>query len=43
MSSARSSPVFPEAIVSMPLIGSQRSCTENTTVSTRPSQKPGTA
>ena len=36
-------PVLPEAIVSMPEVGSQRSCTEKTRISTSPSQKPGTA
>ena len=40
---ARASAVFPDAIVSMPAIGSQRSCTAKTTLNTSPSQKPGTA
>ena len=43
MSAARARPVLPEAIDSMPDSGSQRSCTAKTTVSTSPSQKPGTA
>ncbi len=36
-------PSLPEAIVSMPAVGNQRSCTAKTTLSTRPSQKLGTA
>ncbi len=43
MSSSRSIPVLPEAIVSMPPAGSQRRSTAKMTISTRPSQKPGMA